>query len=116
MAKLNTYSFILHWQDQVQLYEKQVPSRDHFSNGHKWVMLQNAVHAVMELRSVKNQADQHKAQTGMDLTYEQYCNLLLSAASANDAMVATKEAPSLCPKNHAVYLHDMLETEFYDAQ
>jgi len=27
-----------------------------------------------------------------------------------------KEAPSIWPKNWAVYLHDMVETAFYDAQ
>jgi len=52
----------------------------------------------------------------MELTYEQYCNLLLSAASAYDASFAAKEAPSLWPKNRAVYLHDVVEADFYDAQ
>jgi len=33
--KGSTYSFILHWQDQVCLYEKQVPATDHFSDGQK---------------------------------------------------------------------------------
>jgi len=33
--KGSTFSFILHWQDQVCLYEMQVPATDHFSDGHK---------------------------------------------------------------------------------
>jgi hypothetical protein len=36
------------------------------------------------------QADQHKTQTGKELTYDQYVNLLLSAASAYDAQFAPK--------------------------
>jgi len=70
----------------------------------------------MDLRNVKNQADQIKTQSGTELTYEQYCNLLLSAASAYDVSFAAKEAPSLQPKNRAVYLHDVAEADFYDAQ
>jgi len=114
--KGSTYSFILHWQDQVCLYEKQIPATDHFSDGHKQVMLQNAVLPVMDLQNVKNLADQHKTQSRTDLTYEQYCNLLLSAASAYDASFVAKEALSLQPKNWVVYLHDIVETESYDAQ
>jgi len=68
-------------------------------------MLQNSVHPIMELQSktkpTSTSADQKGAQ---------------SAASAYDAMFAVKEAPSLCPKGCAVYLHDMVEPEFYDAQ
>ena len=79
-------------------------------------MLQNAVHPVMDLQNVKNQANQIKTQSGTELTYDQYCNLLMSAASAYDASFFPKEAPSLRPKNTAVYLHDMVETEFYNAQ
>jgi len=48
--------------------------------------------------------------------YEQYCNLLLSAASNYDASYAPKEAPFTCPKNHAVYMHDIQDDNFYDAQ
>jgi len=47
--KGSTYNFILHWQDQVCLYEKQVPATDHFSDGQKRVMLQNVIHPVMDL-------------------------------------------------------------------
>jgi len=56
--------------------------------------------------------DQHKTQTRKELTYEQYCNLLLSAASADDAMFAAKETLSLHPKGCAIYLHDKVELEF----
>jgi len=76
------------------MYEKQVHVTEHFSPDQKHIMLQNAVHPVTDLWNVKNQADQLKTHTGIAPTYEQYCNLLLSAASAYDASFATKEAPS----------------------
>lgn len=55
--KGSTEGFILHWQDQVRLYERQVPTSDHFSDGQKRNILENAVHNVSELRQIKNNAD-----------------------------------------------------------
>jgi hypothetical protein len=84
-------SFVLQWQNQVRLCKTQVKKEEYFLNGQKRHLLpQNAVHPVQELRAVKTQADQHKTQTGKDLTYDQYVNLLLSAASAYDAQFAPK--------------------------
>jgi len=79
-------------------------------------MLQNAVHPGTDLQNVKNQADQLKTHTGIAPTYEQYCNLLLSAASNYDASYTAKEAPSLRSRSHAVYMHDLKDSEFYDAE
>jgi hypothetical protein len=77
--------------NQVPLYEAQVEKEEYFSNGQKrHMLLQNAVRPVQELRAVKTQADQHKTQAGKELTYDQYVNLLLSAASAYDAQFAPK--------------------------
>jgi hypothetical protein len=61
-------SFVLHWQNQVRLYEAQVEKEEYFSNGQKRHMLQNAVHPVQELCAVKTQADHHKTQAGKELT------------------------------------------------
>jgi hypothetical protein len=70
-------------------------------------MLQNAVHPVQELRAVKTQADQHKTQSGTDLTYDQYVSLLLSAASTYDAQFTTKTPFAARTPRHAVYSHDV---------
>jgi hypothetical protein len=101
-----TASFVLHWQNQVRLYEAQVEKEEYFSNGQKRHMLQNAVHPVQELRAVKTQADQHKTQTEKELTYDQYVNLLLSAASAYDAQFAPKTHFAARAPRRAVYSHD----------
>jgi len=74
----------------------------------------NIVHPVMELWSIKNQAEQHEIQTRTDFTYDQYCNWLLSAASVYDAMFVTKEAP-FWPKNWAV-IFTIGGNRFYDMQ
>jgi hypothetical protein len=41
--------FVLHWQQQVHLYQRQVPESDHFSNGQLRTMLENAVAPIKEL-------------------------------------------------------------------
>ena len=70
-------------------------------------MLQNAIHPLEELRAVKTQADQHKTQSGMDLTYKQYVHLLVSAASNYDTQFLPKERQGQSsPARRAVYAHD----------
>jgi len=88
--KGSTESFITHWLNQVRLYERQIDSADHFSDGQKRVMLENAVAPIQELRQVKNNADMERSKTGKSLTFDQYSNLLLSAASAYDNQFKTK--------------------------
>ncbi len=80
-----THSFILHWQEQVQLYESLVDQTAHFSSEQKMHMLLNSVYPQEELQQVKNQPDQLQAFHGRAIKYDSYCNLLLSAASNSDA-------------------------------
>ncbi len=75
-----SHSFVLHWQEQVQLYESLVDTASHFSPEQKMHMLQNEVHPQEELRQVKNQPDQLQVFHGKGIGYDSYCNLLLSAA------------------------------------
>jgi hypothetical protein len=59
-------------------------------------LLENSVGQVQELRAIKTQAAQHKTQnSGIELTYEQYCSLLSSAAQEYDGSLvrSVKTAP-----------------------
>jgi hypothetical protein len=47
-------------------------------------MLENAVHAIPDLRNVKSQAAQIQTLTGNTITYEEYSDLLVSAALTYD--------------------------------
>ena len=79
-------------------------------------MLQNAVHPKEKLRQVKNQANQLQAFHGKGISYDSYCNLLLSAASNLDAKHAPKGRSSAAKRN--VYVHDLGDFEddkFHDA-
>ena len=99
-----TEGFITHWTNQVRLYERQVPSSDYFSDGQKRIMLENAVHPITELRQVKNNADLQKTNTGKSLTYDEYLNLLLSAAAAYDNQFAAKNKAK-----RQVFTHDQYD-------
>jgi hypothetical protein len=65
-------------------------------------MLQNAVHSIDELGAVRNQADQHKTQTGISLIYKQHVSLLLSAP------ISYNTTFKQCPTNKgSVYRHGL---------
>ena len=68
-------------------------------------MLQNAVHNIAELQAVKQQVAQHKTQSGVDLTYLQYCNLLLSASTEYDYQFDVRKSSKTSYRQ--VYEHDI---------
>ena len=115
--KGSTESFVLNWMNQIRLYERQVPLTDHFSDGQKRVMLENAVHEISELRQVKNNADLEKTKTGQPLSFDQYTSLLLSAAAALDTQFVTKRI------KHQVFTHEVFDnndtevpSDFFDIE
>ncbi|MGL4349116.1 MAG: hypothetical protein ACRCT2_00790 [Plesiomonas shigelloides] len=80
-----TTSFVLHWEEQVRLYERYAGPHAHLSNAVKRTLLQNAVNGVPDLRQVKLNADQLLGATGHTTTYDNYRDLLLSACARYDA-------------------------------
>jgi hypothetical protein len=113
--KGTTHAFILHWQDQIRKYHDLAPKQK-LPLDLQRTMLENAVHPIASLRIVKTQAEQHKTHTGTDLTYSQYCTLLLSAAQQHDK---TLMAPSSKPNRRQVYASEqdfgecMESSDFY---
>ena len=104
-------NFVMHWQEQVRLYEKQVPETDRFSEGQMRTLLKNAVHKVEELRRVKITADIDKVKHGRKLSYSKYCSLLLAAAATYDkSIVPTKSIKS----KRSVNIHDLRDYEYDD--
>jgi hypothetical protein len=101
-----TEAFVINWQNQVRIYEKHGSSTDHFSDGQKRVLLQNAVNGIDELCLVKNTADHMATTSGTTLTYNEYVTLLLSAASAYNDQFNPKRS-----KRHVLH-HDI--QDYYD--
>ena len=85
------HAYILHWQDQIRKYHDLSPQNTLLPQIH-CTMLENVVHPIMELRQVKMQAAQFEIQSGKALTYNEYCNLLLSAAQQYDVQISFKAA------------------------
>ena len=97
-------AFILHWQNQVRLYERLVPAADHFSDTQKRHMLENAVHPIAPLRHVKTTAALHTTRTGRSLRYSEYCTLLLSAATQHD-----KDSAGTSRSKRQVLMHHTID-------
>lgn len=102
--KGSTSNFLIHWTDQIRQYHTLVPSTDRFSDQQLLTMLQNAVHPITELRQVKNQADQMKAQFGNAITYAQYVKLLESSCIQYDSQFS--ESRKLGNTKRAIYNHE----------
>jgi hypothetical protein len=110
---------ILNWQDKVQQYESILPAKDHLTATIKRNLLENAFGQVQELQAIKTQAAQHKTQNGgIELTYEQYCSLLSSAAQEYDGNLvrSVKTAPSAARRSiyYTKFEPREIEDEFFD--
>jgi cystathionine beta-lyase/cystathionine gamma-synthase len=53
------FSFILHYQEQIQLYDQLQPPNEQTSDHAKMIYLQNAVYAIEELRSSARRSFSH---------------------------------------------------------
>ena len=76
--------------NQVCKYEGLLDVNNCFSESVKRTMLENAVKAFDDLGAVQEQANQFQVWMGTQITYDQYCSLLLSAAQSYDAQLISK--------------------------
>jgi hypothetical protein len=79
--KGTTLSFILHYQEQIRLYDQLQPPNEQTSDHVKMIYLQNAVYAIEELRSVQTTGSQLALANGTVPKYKDYEALLKSVAS-----------------------------------
>jgi hypothetical protein len=94
--KGTTLSFILHYQEQIRLYDQLQPPNEQTSDHAKMIYLQNAVYAIEELRSVQTTGSQLALANGTVPKYKDYEALLKSAASTYDqAHAPTKHQPTV---------------------
>jgi hypothetical protein len=82
--KGTTLSFILHYQEQIWLYDWLQPPNEQTSDHVKMIYLQNAVYVIKELRSVQTTGSQLALANGTVSTYKDYKALLKSVASTYD--------------------------------
>jgi hypothetical protein len=74
--KGTTLSFILHYQEQIRLYDQLQPPNEQTSNHAKMIYLQNAAYAIKELRLVQTTGSQLALANGTVPTYKDYEALL----------------------------------------
>jgi hypothetical protein len=95
--------YILHWLNQIR-----ADPQDRITEPVRKALLENAMHSNADLRQVKENAAMHQTHTGRALTYDKYCNLLLSAAVSYDAQVQAKRG------KRQVLMHDFALAEQYE--
>lgn len=107
-----TTSFVLHWEEQVRLYDRYSDVQSRFGSVMKTTLLQNAVNGITDLRQVKLNADQMLQATGHPTSYQHYRDLLLNACARYDVELQTRGRRSHRPiSNHSntrtVYVTDV---------
>jgi hypothetical protein len=98
-------NFLINWQDRR--YKRLVPAASHYKDEQKLAMLQVTVHPLCELRQVKNSALLiRQANSGKDLTYDEYVKLLTHAASDYDKVQIKAKG------KRQVYIHNINDDTF----
>jgi hypothetical protein len=92
------------WKSDTHAY--LLPKLNHFSEGQKRTMLENAVHSISDLRQVQTQASHDKVRTGKAITFDQYMPLLLSASMVYDSSLGDSKPPKTRGQRQ-VYSHDI---------
>jgi len=101
-----TQAFILNWQNKLRLYNELKPPTQKLPDEMQLALLQNAVVGLQALRAVKDNEDNSFARTGINLTYDQYSELLLSAAESYDLLIAHKKGNKTATRG--VYSTDII--------
>ena len=113
--KGTTLSFILHYQEQIWLYDQLQPPNEQTSDHAKMIYLQNAVYAIEELRSVQTTGSQLALANGTVPTYKDYEALLKSAASTYDrAHAPAKRQPTRSVERTDIWDANVTDS-FHDA-
>ena len=85
----STTGFLLHWNDRMRHYESLSPTDQFYTDGSKRTMLEHAVRNIAELNSVQLIAEQSYTLHGVQLSYQKYFELLMTAATRRDNQLRT---------------------------
>ena len=83
-----TEQFVLHWLEQVRLYEELIDVSAALSDSIKLTLLTNAVRGHTTLSSVHNVAIQLASHFGHAVDFTKYSELLLSECAQVDSTLA----------------------------
>jgi hypothetical protein len=86
-----TQGFILNWQNKLRLYNELKPITEKLSEVLQLTLIKNAVKGLQTFQTVQENEDNSFTRTGINLDYEQYSQLLLSAAENYDIQISPKK-------------------------
>jgi hypothetical protein len=108
-------SFILHYQEQIRLYDQLQPPNEQTSDHAKMIYLQNAVYAIEELRLVQTTGSQLALANSTVPMYKDYEALLKSVASTYDrAHAPAKHQPTRSAERTDIWDANITES-FHEA-
>jgi hypothetical protein len=97
-------TFLLNWRDRLRKHEDTLKEKSkRLGDDLKRTLLQNAVSLIPQLNDVKLRADQYRAASGHDTTYQQYHTFLVTVAQQYDRVFTKNSTPS----RRKVYQHDI---------
>ena len=99
-----TEQFVLHWMEQVRLYEDLVDPDAALVDAVKLTLITNAVRGHPKLSGVHNVSIQLASHTGQRVNYDQYSDLLLSECAQVDSAFAQSSRKT---SKRSVYMSDL---------
>ena len=104
-----TEQFVLHWMEQVCLYQDLVDPTAVLVDAVKVSLISDAVRGHPKLSGVYNVAAQLASQPGQHVDYDQYVNLLLSECAQVDSAIARspRKAVKCSAVKCSVYMSDL---------
>ena len=112
-----TEQFVLHWMEQVRLYQDLVDPTAVLVDAVKVSLISDAVRGHPKLSGVYNVAAQLASQPGQHVDYDQYVNLLLSECAQVDSAIARspRKAVKCSAIKCSVYMSDLAINDGEDA-
>ena len=101
-----THDFVLHWVNQVRLYDANSPPGERLSQSMKLALLKNCVEPIEEFRAINVTNNLLSQQPGsLGLTFETYYSLLIGACQAYDSSRSTNPGASNLARRRNVLTH-----------
>ena len=101
-----TSVFLTHWTEQIHMYDENIGATGKLSDEAKRWFLENTVQTHAEFRTVKSTEDMFTAIGSTHMTFQQYYDLLQSAAQRyNETMSKTKKPSG------SVYMSEMTQDD-----
>ena len=108
----DTQSFLLTWREQMRKLHNILPTDEHYPEAVKKRMLITSVDGIPELANIQAIDNIEFAKNRTHLNYDQYFDLLLSAAATRDDKM--KINPEQKNRRNMVQFHELQDSGYYE--